>query len=983
MLYNFNLDNVYYLFCIFFVYLWQKKYKHMKKLCSLICLWSLAGLLTTAIQAQVWGPKSGGVVYRISPNGRYVTGMTLSSEGSGFVWDTQSGDFETLGVHVYPYGITDNKFVAGNFEEHGKYREAGADGWSELPSNEGNWVWQVTPDGQTVAGYANKRGVYGSDYVSSVPYCWSRTDGGEWTGTEWPHPDSIKQGCIRDISDDGRTAVGYVNPATNRIAILWKSPDKYEMPFSLSAYSEYLCISKNGKYAGFSYNAGKDTPHAGIHNLETGEITFIREGFRVNAVDDNGFAFGVYRPSADLDRPFIWSKTLGFMDFGDFVSTCASESEQDTIKSTTALWRALTNKAVTFSVNAVTPDGWTFALCLQSGIDGKVYVLKIAPVTVYPFPKNLTATVPPVDRNKVILTWDAPETGGDTPTGYAIYRREQQIATVDSDTLTYIDENIPTPGYYNYRVTAVYNNGKHSNFSNSTQAMIIDNYTLPLIEKFDKLNLTSNYWTAETSPDDAPIEWNVYSDTGVESGTGLTLTANNLYGFHSQEFSASLTSKYLDGTNADNIFLSYLVRPDYYMEEELTPDTLLIDVHDGNGWVTVDKYVFKLSMEWKAEIADLSEAVAGKLFRVRFRVTGANHTVSQKIIDFDDITVAMSPPAGNAVPQNILSEAKDGSVRVAWKNPHTNRYALTYANSPKRFSIGNAGKNFIAANHFSAEELSIYKGKYLTSVTVYVNKKVSSPAVATTLKLAVFVDGQRVVDQTIDGFTPNAWNTFPLDAPIVLNGQDLKFGIEVTAHDAGEEPIGVDGTRRPANGKGDLYSENDGQTWNTLTDAGKLNNWSIIGDVADAETGEAMPATDIVGYNVYADGVKLNDDLVFGQSFVTDISGKFYTVRAYSLATGLSAESESASNLGIIALPETQRFPEIYPNPVKDILFIRSETQVKSLTVYDLFGRICKQAEPGAAALSTAGLNSGLYLVGIQTASGEFIRKIVVRGRNL
>ncbi|MDR1610605.1 MAG: T9SS type A sorting domain-containing protein, partial [Candidatus Symbiothrix sp.] len=136
---------------------------------------------------------------------------------------------------------------------------------------------------------------------------------------------------------------------------------------------------------------------------------------------------------------------------------------------------------------------------------------------------------------------------------------------------------------------------------------------------------------------------------------------------------------------------------------------------------------------------------------------------------------------------------------------------------------------------------------------------------------------------------------------------------------------------------------------------------------------------DIVGYNIYACGVKLNDDLVFGQSFVTDVSCESYTIRAYSLATGLSAESESAINVGIVPFPKTQPLPEIYPNPVKDILFIQSETPVENLTVYDLSGRICKQAGAGETTLFVGDLTSGVYVVGIKTAAGEYAEKIYIK----
>jgi hypothetical protein len=956
-------------------------------------LWSLAGLWATEIQAQLWGPKTGGVVYEISPNGRYVSGLTLSAGGNGFVWDTQSDVFETLGQGVYPYDVTDDKLLVGNFNDaingiallSGGYREPGASEWSSLGAglisepgtSNGSSAQQITLDRRAIVGSSRKRMADG--YFATVPYCWSKSDAGEWTGAEWAHPDDIKQGTIIDISDDGKTAVGYIHPGTNRVAILWKSPGKHELPFPLDAYSEYLCISANGKYAGFSYNNGPDDALAGIHNMETGEITFIPEGVRVNAVDNKGFAFGVYRPNG-IDRAFIRDKKLGFMDFGDFVTAYASEAELELLELSSSLWRALTNKAVTFSINAVTPDGWTFALCLQLGGSGEVYVLKIAPVTIYHFPQNLKANVPPADRNKVILNWEAPMSDGKTPTEYAIYRRGQRVGTVDEKTLTYTDENVSPPGYYNYQVTAVHGN-KQSNFSNIAQAVIVNSYDLPLRENFDKLNLTANYWTAEINREPASMEWHVYDNVGVGDGTGLTFSINNLVNFPDKEFSASLTSKYLDGRNASNIFLSFLVKPDYYPETTLTPDTLLIDVYDGSEWKTVDKYVFRLSMEWKADILDLSETAAGKLFRVRFRITGANHTVSVKHIHFDDIVIATAPPAGNAVPLHLAGKTSEtDTIRLVWQNPQTNLYALTYANSSKHFSAGNEGVSFIAANRFNADELSINAGLYLTSISAYINRNVQNTDTATVLKAVVFSDGKRIVDQPVSNFVPNAWNTFYLDTPVLFAGKNFVFGLEVVSHASKEEPIGFDGGRRPVSGS--IYSEDGGKTWKTLIDAKKLNNWCIIGNLSSLENTEVKPS-DIVGYNVYCNGVKLNDDLIFGQSFTANSPGD-YMVRAYSLASGISEKSNTwrSTGDGIQPVSATGNV-RIYPNPVKDILYVRSEMPVESLTVYDLSGRVCKQAGAGATTLSMKDLNSGLYLVKIKTAAGESTLKIVVSGDTL
>jgi hypothetical protein len=949
--------------------------KHAIYLSFVLCLITIRPV----VAQQLLGPATGlGVIYEISHDGRYVVGLTKASGGNGFVWDSQSGNtVEVFDKAVYPYCVTNDKLIAGNFNDvingdtltNAGYFEPGASAWTSLGTGlltnptgslDGASARRITPDGRIITGYSRK--ITEEDKIY-VPYCWRKNEAGEWTGEEWAHPENAVQGYITDISDDGQTATGFIHTGMERKAALWRSPQTYELPVYPNTYSEYLCISGNGKYAGFSYDNGVSGSTAGMHNLETGEIIPIPEGFRVNAISNNGYAVGIYRLD-NLDRGFIWSKKLGFMDFGDFFSLYIKGID---LSQATPLQTAFENKSRSFSVNAMTPDGLSFAVFVQTdGSSGNVYVLKIKPFTVYSRPKNLAASVPAVDRNTVILTWEAPEADeSETLTGYRIYRNNTLLATTGSETLTYTELNV-APGYHIYSVQGVYGE-EYSNQSNAAQAVIVRDYYLPLRENFDKLNLSYNYWATEIVGGETRVSWNVYDNVGVD-GTGLCLAVNNFYGLSDQHFSGTLISKYLDGSRANRVYLSFLVKPDYYLEKELTADTLLIDVYDGTEWKPVDKYVFSPSMEWKADLVDLSEAAAGKLFRVRFRVTGVNRTISTKYLFFDDMVVAVSPPAGNAVPSGLLSENEGDSTRLAWKNPHTGLYALTYARSNKRYSIGNAGKDLIAVNRFSAEDLHIYQGKYLTSVTAYINRKKTDPSVSARLKLAVYLDDARVSDRELTGFTLNAWNTFPLDNPVLLNGeQELKFGIELLDHDAEDEPIGVDGTRKPVSGKGDLYSEDGGQTWKTMTDAGLVNNWCIIGNVADNGEASERPASDIVGYNVYSDGVRLNNDLIFGQHFASDATGEF-TVRAYSLATGISAPAKASGN----SIPELVRPADVsvYPNPVRDLLFIRSDEPVESLSVYDLTGRRCKQAGYGTAALFVGDLSSGIYLVKVKTSAG-------------
>lgn len=415
--------------------------------------------------------------------------------------------------------------------------------------------------------------------------------------------------------------------------------------------------------------------------------------------------------------------------------------------------------------------------------------------------------------------------------------------------------------------------------------------------------------------------------SGVGESYGADFHSNNLTG----DYESSLISKYLDGTEATNIYLSYMVKPVYYLDTQTTPDTVFVEVYDGNTWTTINKSYFRLSMDWKAEIFDLTDVATGNYFKIRFRITGANNSISTKYVYFDDVTVSTTLPEGTAIPHSVISHVNEKNVELAWQSPDRELYALTYANTSKQYSIGDAGVNFIAVNYFEAEDLVMYEDLYLTSITAYINQKVSSPSVETKIKLAVFDDDSRIIDQNIASFTANAWNTFILDQPILLNNKNLKFGIEVVTHDVSEEPIGVDGNRNPIKGKGDLYSEDDGLTWKTLSDAGKVNNWCIIGNVS-VEDYEGEWNENILGYNIYKDGIRLNEDLIFAQSFIDDNyeGSACYTIRAYYLNDGISEESDEICIISHKISASSTKGGDIDPNG--DIIVMEGDDQTFTFT---------------------------------------------------
>ena len=69
----------------------------------------------------------------------------------------------------------------------------------------------------------------------------------------------------------------------------------------------------------------------------------------------------------------------------------------------------------------------------------------------------------------------------------------------------------------------------------------------------------------------------------------------------------------------------------------------------------------------------------------------------------------------------------------------------------------------------------------------------------------------------------------------------------------------------------------------------------------------------------------------------------------------------------------------VYPNPVADRLYIATETEVKEVVVYDIYGR---QQELSAvsyqpSAVDVSGLNSGVYFVKVVTSEGEAVQRFI------
>ena len=149
-------------------------------------------------------------------------------------------------------------------------------------------------------------------------------------------------------------------------------------------------------------------------------------------------------------------------------------------------------------------------------------------------------------------------------------------------------------------------------------------------------------------------------------------------------------------------------------------------------------------------------------------------------------------------------------------------------------------------------------------------------------------------------------------------------------------------------------------TWNKVEGAASYNVYQGTDTVALATVEDTT-------YTV--SGLKAETEYTFAVTAVNDTveSAKSAEVKVTTLKPEGIEELSSAFN--------------IYPNPVKDELFIATEVNVKEISIYDVYGRQAMRQQVNETTsqqvVNVAGLNSGIYFVKVVTNNGEIVKRFV------
>ena len=985
----------------------------------------------------------------ISPDGRYIVGVDPTQKDFGvngmtgfrsFLWDVQEssiswlteGDSEDFSKTGSFTDVTDDRVISGFFkDEDYKITVVEWEGSYTLPINvaaiwkdgkvtslgigdyklsqftnfeDGSFAMALSNDAKTVVGY-----IALENFAFSFPCQWRYDENTEkWEFAHLSLPDEAKGGQAVAVSDDGKVVVGTVWFKNKEVAAVWKNGECiliegrneggsddtiYNMDNNRGgAYG----VSSNGEYVAFRFTEAVP----GIYMVKEDKYIKLPEyadvtGLEFSAVADNGDMFGAYKYGSFWSQRYTRTvfrshQSSQMVDFEYFLNLCASGIDIPLSFNF--------EQKVNATPIAVSSDGKT----LLGNNEYKVWVLQtdnnqiVVPEEV----DNIHVKI--ADLKKVTVAWNKKNATSDfTPQSYNIYCDGEKIANVPADQteMTYLHDGVKS-GIRLYSVSCIYLNNISGAEVESPRADPVSicmpsTFEIPMFDNFDSQSILANYWTV-TAQRNNP--WKVNFGAPMFQGIGWTPGLTTSVDFDHIPYSAAIESRLLDAREQDKVYVSFLKRFLFLNGRglELNSDTLSVEVAKyGGEWTSVKDYLLKKNEEsyWIYEYLDISKQVAGSLFQLRFRVHGQGLAMYSYYFDLFKVGNELECEA----PVGLIGEKKDGKLNLAWKNDN-NVYEIGYSVSNYevdvvRQALGDEGKIFIAANSFEPGDLSLYKDKYLTSVTTFINHDPNiEESKDTHAAIVVFENGKLIREQNIDDIEINAFNTVILNEPVKIDdSKDLKIGLKIYDYDERQIPISYQISDLFKAGKSNLYSQDGGVTWKKLSDyyatmEGKEREghccWEIIGNVTNESTVEAdeMGDEQPIAYTLYRNGERVNYlSLYLPARYTIDDpmqDNDYYEVRAYYEDGRTSELSEKYSpSLTSLDAVDKESGISIYMDPVSDRIYLNGEF-VKA-TLYGIDGQILIATTEKN--INVAHLSGGIYVLKIENGGSVENHKILIR----
>lgn len=153
----------------------------------------------------------------------------------------------------------------------------------------------------------------------------------------------------------------------------------------------------------------------------------------------------------------------------------------------------------------------------------------------------------------------------------------------------------------------------------------------------------------------------------------------------------------------------------------------------------------------------------------------------------------------------------------------------------------------------------------------------------------------------------------------------------------------------------------------------------------DWDTPEAGSTGNLLGYNVYRDDVKINEELItictFGDTQTEEETTYAYSVEAvYDDGCASQCDPIEVTTGGWGVSENESMNINVYPNPAEGFVNVKAEG-LKNVELIDMMGRVISRNESSETmtTIDLSSLTSGIYFLRVTTESGVSLQRIAVK----
>lgn len=339
------------------------------------------------------------------------------------------------------------------------------------------------------------------------------------------------------------------------------------------------------------------------------------------------------------------------------------------------------------------------------------------------------------------------------------------------------------------------------------------------------------------------------------------------------------------------------------------------------------------------------------------------------------------PPS--AVKAYYYGTPEVNDIEVLWDSPMANeKPELTYTNWKYSVPVTMSNPRMFVAMKFDKEQMSLYEGFVIDALSFQPVGR------ADKFILHIFEDGEAVYYQELKGYTINKRSVIPLDEKVAVN-PDAELMISIEA--VGKKDAGVFGLDTSASyvDYGDLYSESGDYYLSAYTETGgSTGNW-LMGVILDNNV-KGTRGNNLIRYDVYMGDNKITSDPITENSYriVGNTAGIEQPIKVAAIYSECEAQfsdgviPEKGSEVGV---DNIERMVSVYPNPVgapSNYKLHIANIDVTGCKLFDVAGKLAKdckfQIVDGGAIVDMTGLQSGVYMLSIETVDGVVTKRVAV-----